>query len=443
MRPVSRRQFLYGGLTAGGLAALSGCAVPGTQSVNTEPTIPTAENPVRLTYWAWLTNLQDVVDVWNEQNPHIQVEVAWIPGATDGGYQQLFSALAADAGPDMAQVEIRALPEFMLVNGLVDLNRYGADQYEHLFDETIWGQVSFANGLYGIPQDSGPMGMYYRPDLFEASGVEIPTTWEEWAEAGRQLREDGVFIDAFPLTDGSVFTAHAMQAGATWFQAEEDGWVINMADETTLEVARFFDQAVDDGLVTTQHEPFAPGWFAAAGNDQIASLVSASWGDALLSGVSGAEGLWRVAPAPTWGHGYGSSTLGGSTTAVMANCQHPAEALEFSIWLNSSAEGIDGLIEHSGIGWSTNPDHIGTEREGPMEFFGGQEYNTEVFEPASQQQNPDWEWWPVVQQTFAVLGDEFRRKAQGVSLVDSVVAAEEATIEVFRNKGLTIRKADR
>ncbi|WP_300342164.1 extracellular solute-binding protein [Nesterenkonia sp.] len=444
MRRVSRRQFLYGGFGAGTLA-LAGCSTPGTSAVNTQPTIPPAAQgeTVRLTYWAWITDLQVVADIWNEQNPHIQVDVSWIPGATDGGYQKLYSSLAAGAGPDLAQVELRALPEFMLVNGLVDLTRYGVEQYENRFDETLWGQVSFADGVYGIPQDSGPVGMYYRPDLFEEAGAEIPTSWVQWREAGRALKEKGIFLDSFPLTDGSVFTAHAMQAGATWFQAEEDSWVINMSDEATLDVARFFDEVVDEGLVTTQHEPYSPGWFAAASNDQIASLVSASWGDALLSGVSGAEGLWRVAPAPRWEHGYGSSTIGGSTSAVMANCQHPAEALEFAVWLNSHPEGIDGLIEHSGIGWSANPEHIGTPRQGPSEFFGGQEYNTEVFEPAAYDQNPDWQWWPIVQQTFSILGDEFRRKAQGLSLVDAVIAAEEATIEVFKNKGLSIRRADR
>ncbi|GAA1174589.1 extracellular solute-binding protein [Nesterenkonia xinjiangensis] len=446
MTSFSRRQLLRGGLGLGaGAMALAGCAVPGTTSVNAEPTIPAAGvgETVTLTCWAWLKDLQIVADIWNEQNPHIQVEIAWIPGGNDGGYQKLYSALAAGAGPDLAQVELRSIPEFMMVNGLVDLRRYGVDQHADRFDPTLWGQVSFADGVYGIPQDSGPTAMYYRPDHFDEVGAEPPATWEEWADIAAEIRQTGRYMDAFPLADTSVFAAHAMQAGATWFQAEEDGWVIDMAGESTLEVARFFDGVVDADLVTTQNQAFSPGWFAAAADDQIASLVSASWGDALLAGVSGAEGQWRVAPLPTWPTGHGSSHLGGSSTAVLANSAHPQEAMEFAVWLNSSAEGIDGLIENSGIGWSTNPDHIGTPREGSSEFFGGQSYNTEIFEPAAADQNPDWQWWPTTQQTFNILADEFRRKAGGASLVDAVVRAEAATIEVFRNKGLTVRRAQR
>lgn len=444
-RTLSRRALLSTGVGASAAWALSACSTPGTTSVNTQPPKPTASpgETVHLTYWAWVTDLQKVCDVWNAQNPHIQVEAAWIPGASDGGYQQLYNALAAGAGPDLAQVELRAVPEFMLVNGLVDLSRYGADEHEDRFNPTLWDQVRYGGSVYAIPQDSGPMGMYYRPDLFEEAGAEIPTTWAQWAEAGRALSETGVYIDAFPLAEGSVFTSHAMQAGAAWMNAEEDHWVIDMADEATLEVARFWDNAIDEGIVTTQHQPYSPGWFAAAGNDQIASLTSASWGDALLEGVSGAEGKWRVAPMPTREGSYGSATIGGSTSAVLANSQHPAEALEFALWLNSSAEGIDGLIEHSGIGWSANPDHIGAPREQPSEFFGGQLYNAEVFEPAAADQNPDWQWWPIVQQTFSILEDEFRQKAQGVSLVDAVVRAEQATIDVMTTKGLTVRRAQR
>ena len=122
---------------------------------------------------------------------------------------------------------------------------------------------------------------------------------------------------------------------------------------------------------------------------------------------------------------------------------YPKEAMEFAVWMTTSQEGIDAMIANSGIGWSPARDIIGTAREGGSEFFGGQSYNTEVFQPATQQQNPDWSWWPVTQQTFNILADGFRRKTSGGTLVDAIATTEAQVIEVFRNKGLTIRKADR
>ena len=52
----------------------------------------------------------------------IQVEAVWIPGGNAGGYQKMYSAITAGGGPDIGQVELRQLPEFLLANGLVDLD---------------------------------------------------------------------------------------------------------------------------------------------------------------------------------------------------------------------------------------------------------------------------------------------------------------------------------
>ena len=113
------------------------------------------------------------------------METVWIPGGNSGGYQKMYSALAAGGGPDIAQVELRSIPEFMLVNGLVDLTRYGAkDLAATSTTRPLWAQVSFVDGVYGIPQDSGPMAFYYQPALFEKVGGDPPKTWDEWAATG-------------------------------------------------------------------------------------------------------------------------------------------------------------------------------------------------------------------------------------------------------------------
>ena len=443
MPSLTRRQLLCGGLGASALALLTGCATPGTVSVNTAPAIPAASagEKVTLTYWSWLKNVQKVADIWNASHPNVQVETVWIPSGNRGGYSKLYAALAAGGGPDLAQVEMRTVPEFMLVNGLVDLSRYGARDYANRYDPALWSQVSFSGGVYGIPQDSGPMATFYRPDVLAKVGASAPATWEEWAAIGQELRSVDAYIDCFSLADTSYFVSFAAQAGARWLRPAEDGWVINMTDDSTLKVARFFDRAIDDGIVTTAYGPFTPGWYAAASSGNLASLTSGSWADALVQSVSGGAGKWRVAPMPIWDStGYGSSYLGGSTAAVLANSKHPREALEFAVWMTSTQAGIDAEIANSGIGWSPVPGTIGAKRERPSDFFGGQNYNQDVIVPASKSQNMDWSWWPVTTQSFNILSDGFRRKASGTSFVDTVVAAEQQIMTAFRNKGLTIRK---
>lgn len=445
---LTRRRLLSlgaAGLAGGAASLLSGCATPGTTSVNTQPTIPAAGEPVRLQYWAWLKDLQKVCDIWNAQRPDIQVEAVWIPGGNSGGYQKLFAASAAGGSPDLAQVEFRSIPEFMLVNALVDLSRYGVDQYADRYNKALWQQVSYVDGVYGIPQDSGPMALYYRPDLLQRVGAEPPATWDEWAELAAEVRKIGAYLDVFAVSDASGFCAYATQAGATWFAVDGDHWTVNMTDEATLNTAAFFDKAIDRGLVSTAFTLFSPPWYAAAANNQIAGAVTASWGDALIESVSGGAGKWKVAPMPLWQNGsqttgYGSSFIGGSTAAVMADSKHPKEAMEFAVWMTTSRAGIDAMIANSGIGWSPTDSYIGATRQQPSEFFSGQNYNEDVFVKMATEQNPDWQWWPLTTQSFNILADAFRRKGGSYTLVDAVRDAEGQIIEAFRNKGLSIER---
>ncbi|WP_298805119.1 extracellular solute-binding protein [uncultured Pseudokineococcus sp.] len=449
MTTLSRRALLRGGaLGAAGLAGLAGCGTVGTAPAATGTIPPKAPGEVvRLQYWAWLKDLQQVCDVWNAQRPDIQVEAVWIPGGNTGGYQKLFAAIAAGSGPDLAQVEMRNVPSFLLQSGLVDVSRYGFGAVEDRYDRALVEQVTFLDGAWAVPQDSGPMATFYRPDLLEEVGAGPPATWAEWLDTARAVHEADPdrWLESFPVGDTSVFLAYAAQAGAVWFTPEDDRWVVRMTDDATMAVARHFDTAISEGVVNTALAPYSPGWFAAVGDGRIAALTSGSWGDALLEGATGAAGKWRVAPMPVWADlpgSYGSSYLGGSTAALMAGSEHPHEALEFATWMTTSQEGIDAMIQYSGIGWSPATDYIGAARQEGSDFFGGQAYGAEVFAPAAQEQNLDWTWPPIAQQVMDGLGDRFRGVLTGgTTMVDAVAAMEGEVVEIFREKGLSAEVA--
>src|SRR5690625_6226464 len=75
-----------------------------------------------------MKDLQQVCDVFNASQDRIRVEAVWIPGGNDGGYAKILSAVAAGGGPDLAQVELRQVPEFALAGALTELTRYGLDR---------------------------------------------------------------------------------------------------------------------------------------------------------------------------------------------------------------------------------------------------------------------------------------------------------------------------
>ena len=100
------------------------------------------------------------------------------PQGASGGYAKLSTAITAGNGPDVATIEYPQLPLFVSngqvqpLNGLID----EAETVDKLAAE-IRGQVEFGDKIYGLPYDAAPMVMYYRQDMLEKAGVEVPKTW--------------------------------------------------------------------------------------------------------------------------------------------------------------------------------------------------------------------------------------------------------------------------
>ncbi|MFC7375534.1 ABC transporter substrate-binding protein [Brachybacterium sp. GCM10030268] len=443
MSRFSRRSALAGSGAAALAAAAAACAPPNPGGVNAEATIPAADGPVTLTYWAWLKDLQKVADVFNASQDRIRVETTWIPGGNDGGYAKILSAVAAGGGPDIAQVELRSVPEFALAGALVDLTRYGFADQESAFDPGAVSQIKVGDAYWAVPQDTGPVGTFYNREVLEGEmGLQAPATWQEFHELAGTVAEAGKQLITLDPGDGSHPVAWAMQSGAQWFTPEGDGWIVNMTDDASMRVAEFWDGILAEKLVGTGYGAFSTPWYAAAGAGDVLASISGSWSDALIQTTPGAEGKWAVAPMPRWEDGFASGAHGGSSAAVLSNSAHPAEALEFLTWMCTDPVGIDAMIENSGIGWSPAADYIGEVRQEPSEFFSGQNYNEEVFVPMAEGQNLEWTWAPLMQRVMAILGDGMNGAITGeVPLTDMFAETQAEIVRIMREIGLDAEEA--
>ncbi|WP_207934454.1 extracellular solute-binding protein [Actinomadura sp. KC06] len=411
------------------LAAMTGCGGGGGQS-----------DQVRLTFWTWVPGIEKSIDLWNSQNPDVQVELESITAGVDGGYAKMFSAVKAGAAPDLAQVEYWEIPAFLLEQGLVELGRYGAKQHAGEFVPWQWRQGVFNDGVYAIPQASGPMALYYRADLFQQWGIEPPATWDAYERAARRIRgaDPSARIGTFPPANSQWFVALAWQAGARWFGA--DGrWSVDIDDGPTLRVAEYWDRLRRDGLIFTMPDVHTE-WYKAVRDGKIVAWLGPQWGDALLKGnAPNTAGKWRVAPMPQWSTtGKASANWGGSSTAVLRGTRHPREALRFALWLNTDRRSVDHLIE-GGYGW---PAATGIARGSALDradpFFGGQRYN-DVFAEADRHVDTGWRWVPTTAAMLDSLNIGFTEAVGGQgSFVEAVRAAQRSTVRDMRRKGLTV-----
>jgi multiple sugar transport system substrate-binding protein len=430
--PISRRAVLTGAAAAAaaGLPALTGCA---------GATAAPSRSPVRLSFWAWAPGTQQAVDLWNRTHPDVQVEFGNIVSGGAGGYAKMRSAFRAGSPPDLAQIEFQEIPSFLADGSLEDLVPHGANAYRSRFVGWQWQQSVTGNGVYAIPQASGPMGMFYRADLFEKWRIDPPATWTAYAEAAAKIHTDhpGTSITAFPPGNSAWFTSLSWQAGALWFGSSGDTWTVSLLDGPTRTVADYWDRLIRSGAVKVEEDQ-QTGWFVDLAQDRVVTWIGPQWGDALLIGnVAATSGRWRVAPMPQWNPATpAAANWGGSTTAIFQGTPHPAEALEFAVWLNSNLGSINLLIQ-GGYGWpSARGAFARTVLDRPSPFFGGQRYNA-VFDAADGQINERWRWIPGIDATYSYLNSGLTAALNaGAPLAGALDSAARQTVDNLRGLGL-------
>src|SRR5262249_30114579 len=119
--------------------------------------------------------------------------------------------------PDVVQIEFQYIPTFTITDSLLDLRPYGASALRDKFVDWTWGQVSGPNGeVWAVPQDTGPMGMLYREDIFARYGITVPKTWDEFAAAARRLHaaNPGVYLTNLAGNEAGAWHGLMWQAGA-------------------------------------------------------------------------------------------------------------------------------------------------------------------------------------------------------------------------------------
>jgi multiple sugar transport system substrate-binding protein len=423
--------------------ALAGCTGgTGTGGDADAAACTPADGPVTLEFTSWIPGIEDVVAQWNEANPDIQVEVQTGPNGNSGTYQSFFSQLKAGNAPDLGQIEYDALSSFRVQDGLENLA--ACEDVVTAEDEFIpwtWGQVTLGteDGVYGVPQDSGPMALFYRSDLFEQNGIDVPTTWDEFKEAAVKVRAAGGYITNFSTADINQFAGLVWQNNGDWFTNDGDAWTVDLTADPSAQVADYWQELLDEDLVATV-PAWTEEWNNAYNSGQIWTWNSAVWGaNSISSGAPDTSGKWSVAPSPQWEKGGESAgNWGGSSIAVFKGTEHLYEASKFALWLNTSDEALTALNESANIYPATTAGlELPSLKEG-VEFYGDQPIY-DVFAEAATQVNPDFVWGPTMTQTYADVSDGFQKAVTGQgTLIDALDAAQKSTISTLEAQSIPV-----
>ena len=241
---------------------------------------------VTLTFWT-LSSRKDGVDAilddFHAANPDVTVEP--VINETTAHRDGLRVAASSKSLPSVWFNWGGTLGGFYAENGLTyDLTDYAAENnWDEKFDPASLDLSTLHGQLAGYPTSLSMVGVYYRADIFEELGIEVPTTFEEFEAACATLKENGYTPIA---TAGGGHGWHVMRvveqiieyyAGADLHDAMST-FASSCDDEAVVQALAKFKEWVDAGY-------FNEGFVSANANESWQKVAA---GDAVMA----FEGQW-------------------------------------------------------------------------------------------------------------------------------------------------------
>jgi multiple sugar transport system substrate-binding protein len=425
-------------------ATLVGCSGGGNSSSGSA-TGPAAVDAAlkkggTITYWTWTPAAKAQVAAFEKAYPKVNVKLV-NAGTNTTEYTKLQNAIKAGSGaPDVAQIEYGVIPQFALAKSLVDLKTFGFDSLEKDYATGPWGDVTVDGGLWGLPQDSGPMALFYNKAVFDKHGLTVPTTWDEYVADAKKLHaaDPNAYI-ASDTGDPGQTTSMIWQAGGQPFKVDGSKISINLQDAGTKKYTAMWNQLVEGKLVAPI-AGWSDDWYKALGNGTIATLISGAWMPGILeSSVKDASGDWRVAPMPTYDGKAANAENGGSSEAVIKQSKNQALAAGFVRWLNHDPESISIFLGAGGGFPSTTAD-LSSKKflDTAPEYFGGQKIN-EVLAGGAKDVLPGFSLLPYQLYANSIFADSVGKSYESNSDLNPGLQAWQKQLVDYGNKqGFTV-----
>ena len=322
----------------------------------------------------WLTDIVKPMCEAELAEAGMNVTVNPVEWVGDDFRQQVVLDLGVGGGGDILNVDGFWIPEFVEAGLVQPLTEIAGDD---VLDWEGWSQIpeglqsilGFEGQVYGIASGTDARVIWYRTDLFEAAGIEVPwqpTTWEEVLDAARALKEAGVEAPLQLNAGTSMGEATTMQgylmallgAGHHIYDFESGMWIIRSPEILqTLELYNTIYNVEELGSSRFQlaqngrdlsFESFSLG--------NTGMLVEGDWfwrANIIPDGNFGMDNRDEVVsfalmPAVEPGAGYNGQDFvtisGGTGYIINPNTDHPEEAWALLSCM-FSAESLEGFNE--------------------------------------------------------------------------------------------------
>ena len=296
---------------------------------------------VTINFWYWADNdaysqtMQEMIADFNATNGKgitvVGQEYPW----DGGGYSNnLLTAAMGGGAPDVSTFKLTATPSFTNNNLLANLDELIANWADKdQINESLYNTMKKASGtesIYVMPWNTQVLYVYYRPSMFEAAGVTVPTTYEEFLDACAKLTRD---TDGDGKTDVYGFGMRGSNGGQEpWgcFLYAGGGDFEHMDSEGGIKGMQDYIDLYKNGYVPET----APNDGFSQVIDNFKSGLTAMTIHHIGSSAQMIETFGDDVDAFIFPQGVGRWTSMGDTETVMfESCQHKEAAFEWMAYL--------------------------------------------------------------------------------------------------------------
>ncbi|MZD05203.1 extracellular solute-binding protein [Streptomyces sp. SID5785] len=444
--PQHLRRTLRGiGLVCALALAATACGGSGDDSAGKEVSAGDIQSALKkggtITVWAWEPTLEQVVTDFEKKYPAVHVKLV-NAGTNNDQYKALSNAISAKKGvPDVAQVEYYALGQYALTKQITDLKGFGAGKLADRYSPGPWNSVTSGDGIYGLPMDSGPMALFYNKKVFDRHKIAVPTTWDEYVDAARQLHKaDPKAYITSDIGDAGMTTSLLWQAGSHPYKVDGTKVGIDFTDPGAKTYTDTWQQLIDEKLVSSV-PGWSDDWYKGLADGTIATLPIGAWMPAnFASGVKGAAGDWRVAPLPQWTKGgTASSENGGSSLALPALGKNKELAYAFAEYADAGA-GVTTRIKNGAFPATVKDLESPAFQNTAFPYFGGQKAN-KIFAESAKHVSADWTYLPYQVYANSIFNDTAGKAyVSSTTLSAGLKAWRDASARYGTEQGFTVEK---
>lgn len=321
--------------------------------------------------------------------------------------------------PDVVEIGNTQAPTFTTVGAFRDLSpiyeELGGDNLLQSFVDV--GTVDRTQ--YALPYYFGSRYVFYRADIWDEAGVDVPTTLAEFTDAAKELTTDD--------QSGFAMGGQDWRNGISWVFANDgelatvDGteWTSTLSDPNTIEGLEMWQELVTsssklptterdvaywdfvndgtDGAAPEATSMMAPGW----ARWSIGDLTTNEDGEEVRDGMAD-ESKYDIFALPGVDGGVAPVFAGGSNIAISAKSQNPelAENLLKIIF----SEEYQTMLGENGLG-PANSEYV--------DSLGDDKFATTMIETAEASKlTPAAPGWAAIEGAF-VYEELFQKIADG------------------------------